>query len=127
MAKKQKERMTTSKKILWMTCILFASQVFCALYFAYHMLDTSVFIYTIPSTAGLAGAATVFYYNKSKIENIFRYKIEFLKFKLCMLREYPENADAIEDEMSNIENTLDSKVDSTLQEAIDENITIQSY
>ena len=79
--KKEKERMTTSKKILWATYLLFTSQVFCALHFAYNAIDTSVFVYTIPSTAGLAGATTVFYLNKSKMENIFKFKISFLKFK----------------------------------------------
>lgn len=127
MAKKQKEKMTTSKKILWATYALFASQVFCALHFAYNTLDTSVFMYTIPSTAGLAGAATVFYLNKSKMENVFRFKISFLKFEILMKKKYPESAEEIEAEVSSIEDALSMKIDQTMQEAINEDITIQNY
>ena len=124
---KQTEKITTSKKLLWATYTLFASQVFCALYFAYQMLDTSIFIYTIPSTAGLAGAATVFYLNKSKMENVFKYKISFLKFEIVMKNKYPENAAEIEAEVSSIESALNAKIDQTMQEAINEDITIQNY
>lgn len=119
--------MTTSKKILWATYALFASQVFCALHFAYNELDTSVFMYTIPSTAGLAGAATVFYLNKSKMENVFRFKISFLKFEILMKKKYPESAEEIEAEVSSIEDALSMKIDQTMQEAINEDITIQNY
>lgn len=127
MAKKQKDKMTTSKKILWATYVLFASQVFCALYFAYNMLDTSVFMYTIPATAGLAGAATVFYLNKSKMENVFKFKISFLKYEILMKRKYPENAAEIEAEISSVEQALDSKIDQTMYEAVSEDINIQNY
>ena len=125
--RRQSEKMTTSKKLLWATYSLFASQVFCALYFAYRMLDTSVFMYTIPSTAGLAGAATVFYLNKSKMENVFKYKISFLKFEIVMKNKYPESANEIEAEVSSIENALNAKIDQTMQEAVNEDITIQNY
>ena len=125
--RKQSEKVTTSKKLLWATYTLFASQVFCALHFSYRMLDTSVFMYTIPSTAGLAGAATVFYLNKSKMENVFKYKISFLKFEILMKKKYPENAEEIEAEVSSIEHALNTKIDQTMQEAINEDITIQNY
>lgn len=127
MAKKQKEKFTTSKKILWASYLLFASQVFCALHFAKNTLDTSVFMYTIPSTAGLAGATTVFYLNKSKMENVFRFKIDFLKFKIKMTKKYPQNKEMIQSDIGDIESALDSKVDQTMQEAINEDITIQNY
>lgn len=127
MAKKQKEKFTTSKKILWASYLLFASQIFCALHFAKNMLDTSIFMYTIPSTAGLAGATTVFYLNKSKMENVFRFKIDFLKFKIKMTKKYPQNKELIQSDIGDIESALDSKVDQTMQEAINEDITIQNY
>lgn len=84
-------------------------------------------MYTIPSTAGLAGATTVFYLNKSKMENVFRFKIDFLKFKIKMTKKYPQNKELIQSDIGDIESALDSKVDQTMQEAINEDITIQNY
>lgn len=119
------KKMTTSKIILWATYILFASQVFLSLWFSHEGFSTEVFIYSIPSTAGLAGATTVFYMNKSKMENIFRYKIAFLEYKIDLTQKHPESTEIIMKEISSIEATLDSEVDSTMQEAVSEDIDIQ--
>ena len=114
--KKRKREITTSKLILWATYILFASQI-----------DTTVFVYTIPATATLAGATTVFYMNKSKMENVFRFKISFLEYKLDLLDKHPCKEDIVESEMSSIEDALDSKIDSTMREAVDEEINIEPF
>ena len=120
-----KKGFTTSKKILWATYILFASQIITAAVFAYKSLDTSIFVYSIPSTAGLAGATTVFYLNKSKMENVFKFKISFLEYKIKMINKYPNNCEDIENELSSIEDSLNAKIDGTMSEAVDEDITIQ--
>lgn len=120
------KKMTTSKIILWATYILFASQILLAMWFSYKEIGTDIFIYSVPSSAGLAGATTVFYMNKSKMENLFRYKIAFLEYKIDLINKHPESAELIDKEISSIEDTLDSEVDSTMQEYVDENVEIPS-
>lgn len=124
---KRKREITTSKLILWATYLLFASQVVISIICTIKEHDTSVFIYTIPATATLAGATTVFYLNKSKMENVFRFKISFLEYKLDLLDKHPDKADVIEEEMSEVESALDSKIDNTMREAVDEDVKIEPY
>lgn len=117
-----------SKKILHQTMLIFISQLGAALVFAWNGKDTSIFMYTIPSTAGIFGAAIIFYLNKAKIENVFKGKIDFLKLKMEMLHDSPiEQHEHIESELSKIDECLDSKIDSTMNEAVQEEITIQNY
>lgn len=125
--KKRKREITTSKLILWATYILFASQIILAIVCTIKEIDTTVFVYTIPATATLAGATTVFYMNKSKMENVFRFKISFLEYKLDLLNKHPDKEDIVESEMSSIEDALDSKIDSTMREAVDEEIKIEPF
>lgn len=117
-----------SKKILHQTMLIFISQLIAALVFAWNGKDTSIFMYTIPSTAGIFGAAIIFYLNKAKIENVFKGKIDFLKLKMEMLHDSPiEQHEHIESELSKIDECLNSKIDSTMNEAVQEEITIQNY
>lgn len=116
-----------SKKILHQTMLIFISQLIAALVFSWNGKDTSVFMYTIPSTAGIFGAAIVFYLNKAKIENVFKGKVDFLKFKLEMMETHPEHQEDIESILSKIDESLDSKIDSTMNEAVHEDINIQTY
>ena len=125
--KKRKREITTSKLILWATYILFASQIILAIVCTIKEIDTTVFVYTIPATATLSGATTVFYMNKSKMENVFRFKISFLEYKLDLLDKHPRKEDIVESEMSSIEDALDSKIDSTMREAVDEEINIEPF
>lgn len=117
-----------SKKILHQTMLIFISQLIASLIFAWNGKDTSIFMYTIPSTAGIFGAAIIFYLNKAKIENVFKGKIDFLKLKMEMLQNNPyEQHEHIESELSKIDECLNSKIDSTMDEAVQEEITIQTY
>lgn len=125
---RKEKKFTTSKKILWCAMIFFIITVAIAIKFAYDGdKDTSIFMYLLPITGGIAGATIVFYLNKSKMENVFRFKIAFLEYKLDLIHKYPENADVIEQEMSSVDMALDSKIDSTMNEAVGEDISIQSY
>lgn len=123
----KEKKFTTSKKILWATYILFVSQIVFAMYAVMHTMDTSICCYTVPATAGLAGATTMFYMNKSKMENVFRFKISFLKFKLKVTSENPDKTEVIENELSPVEQALDMKIDSTMNEAVNEDISVQNY
>lgn len=124
----RKPKKEYSKKIVFWTGVLFVSQIIAALFFSWNSKDTSIFMYTIPSTAGIFGAAIIFYLNKAKIENVFKGKIDFLKLKMEMLHDSPiEQHEHIESELSKIDECLDSKIDSTMNEAVQEKITIQNY
>ena len=75
---KKEKSFTTTKQVLWVTVLIFVITVALAIWFSYEGRDTSVFMYVLPLTGGIAGATIVFYLNKSKMENIFRFKISFL-------------------------------------------------
>ena len=124
---KKEKSFTTTKQVLWVTVLIFVITVALAIWFSYEGRDTSVFMYVLPLTGGIAGATIVFYLNKSKMENIFRFKISFLEYKIKMAKKNPKEACLIDKEMSSVEEALDSKVDMTMQEAINEDINIQSY
>lgn len=117
-----------SKRILHQTMLIFVSQLIAALVFGWFAKDTSIFMYTIPSTAGIFGAAIIFYLNKAKIENVFKGKVDFLKLKLEMMKDCPvEHKEEIESELSEIDESLNSKIKTTMDEAVQENINIQQY
>lgn len=125
--KSKESNFTTSKKILWVSLLIFTITVVIAIVFSYKGIDTSVFMYILPLTGGIAGATIVFYMNKSKMENIFKFKISFLEYKMELIDKNPDKACIIEEELSSIEEALDSKVDTTMQEAVSEDINIQTY
>lgn len=117
-----------SKKLLCWTRLVFIISLIAACVFAWEGRDVTVFMYIIPSTGGTYGAAIIFYLNKAKMENVFKGKVEFLKLKLQMLQEYPaEQHPDIEAELQSIDETLNSKIDSTMNEAVSEEINIQNF
>ena len=63
-----------SKKIVFWTGLLFASQVVMANTASLLYKDTSIYVYTIPSTAAIFGASIIFYLNKAKMENLLKIK-----------------------------------------------------
>ena len=124
MNKKNKEY---SKKILFWTMLIFCINLSCSLLFSWYGKDTSIFMYSIPTTGGIFGSAIVFYLNKAKLENVCKGKIQFFKFKMRWLEKHPEHQIQIENELSNIDSALTSKIDSEMEAAISEEITIQNY
>lgn len=124
MNKKNKEY---SKRILFWAMLIFCINLFCSLLFSWYGKDTSIFMYSIPTTGGIFGSAIVFYLNKAKLENVCKGKIQFFKFKMKWLEKHPEHQIQIENELSNIDSALTSKIDSEMEAAISEEITIQNY
>lgn len=115
-----------SKKVLYWTMLIFVGNVIVACVFAWNGKDTSIFMYSIPTSGGIFGASIAFYLNKAKIENVCKGKIQFFKFKMKYLEKHPQRAEEIESELSSIDSALNSKIDSTIDESISEEITIQS-
>jgi len=122
-----KKNQEYSKRILFWTMLIFCINLFCSLLFSWYGKDTSIFMYSIPTTGGIFGSAIVFYLNKAKLENVCKGKIQFFKFKMKWLEKHPEHQIQIENELSNIDSALTSKIDSEMESAISEEITIQNY
>lgn len=123
----KEKKFTTSKKILWVSVLVFIVTIVIAVMFSYEGRDTSVFMYILPITGGIAGTTVAFYMNKSKMENIFKFKISFLEYKIDLVDKHPKQAETIEKDITTIEEALNYKVDSTLQEAVNEDINIKEY
>ena len=116
-----------SKKILFWVTIIFCGILISSLLFAWNSKDTSIFVYSIPTTGGVFGSAVVFYLNKSKMENVCKGKIEFLKFKMKEIEKHPNLKNEIEEELSIIDETLNDKINSEITNSISEDITLQNY
>ena len=116
-----------SKKVLFWTMCIFLLNLISALVFSWCGKDTSIFMYSTPTTGGIFGSAIAFYLNKAKIENVCKGKIEFFKFKMEYLEKHPNKAEVIECELANIDSALTSKIDSEIDSSISEEITIQTY
>ena len=117
-----------SKVIIAVTGLIFLGQLACAIMWAWTGKDTSIYSYTVPSSAGVFGAAVIFYYNKAKMENVLKIKIAFLKFKIRLKNLIPpEQAEEIESELYDMENALDMKINGAFSEAVNEEITMRNF
>lgn len=101
--------------------------LFCSLLFSWCGKDTTIFMYSIPTTGGILGSAIVFYLNKAKLENVCKGKIQFFKFKMKWIEQHPEHKEEIENELSSIDSAFSNKVNSEIEQAVSEEITIQNY
>lgn len=86
----------------------------------------------IVTTGGIFGASIIFYLNKSKIENLSKGKIRFtllkLRLELKLKSKIPEESySLILEEVDKIDNMLDSKLDGSLEEAIQRELEVQIY
>lgn len=124
MNKKHKEY---SKRILFWAMLIFSINLFCSLLFSWYGKDTTVFMYSIPTTGGILGSAIVFYLNKAKLENVCKGKIQFFKFKMKWIEQHPEHKEEIENKLSSIDSAFSNKVNSEIEQAVSEEITIQNY
>lgn len=116
-----------SKKVLFWTMRIFCGNLIVSFVFSWCGKDTSIFMYSTPTTGGIFGAAIAFYLNKAKIENVCKGKVQFFKFKMKYLEKHPEKTEVIENELSSIDSALIKKISSEIDNSISEEITIQSY
>lgn len=86
----------------------------------------------IVTTGGIFGASIVFYLNKAKIENLSKARIRFvllrLRLEIKLKDKISEEAySLILEEINKIDRMMDSKLDGTLEDAIQREIDIQNY
>ena len=117
-----------SKKIVFVTGAIFASQVILAMVFSWLYRETTIFVYTIPTTGGIFGAAICFYLNKAKMENVLKIKIAYTKFKIRISKKIPPEIMAeIDNEFMALEQAIDMKIDSAVNDAMNEDVMITNY
>lgn len=122
------KKFNTSKIIVFVTGLIFISQLMAAIICAMTYRDTSIFIYSIPSTGASFTVVVAFYMNKSKMENVLKIKIAFTKFKLKMSKLItPEAMQEVENEFMGLEQAVDMKIENTVNEAIQEDISSTGY
>lgn len=126
------KKLEFSKVIVILTAILFILSLLDIRSGVRAGLDVSGYAtQLIVTTGGIFGASIIFYLNKSKIENLSKGKIRFLLLKLRLelkLRDkIPEESyQIILEEINEIDTLLENKLDGSLEEAIQNEIDIQS-
>lgn len=128
-----KRKIEFSKIIVALTAVLFILALLDIRGAVREGLDVSSYAtQLLVTTGGVFGASIIFYLNKSKIENLSKGKIRFLLLKLRLelkLKDkIPEESyQIILDEINEIDTMLESKLDGTLEEAIQHEINVQNY
>lgn len=122
-----------SKSLVIITGIIFILSLVDIRYLVYQCIDVSSYAtQQILTTGGIFGASIIFYLNKSKIENLSKGKIRFTLLKLRLevkLKDKldPEAYNTIIEEIDEVDNMLDRKLDGALEEAIQRDINIENY
>lgn len=120
-----------SKLVVILSFIMFIACIVRGDMLAREGVDTT-FIITAISISGGAFASTVaFYLNKTKMYNTARLKCELIKWEY----EFKSSAGIItesdvndmSDDLDNMEESIDSSIDSEFTESLDEDVTIDSY
>lgn len=114
-----------SKKLCALCIGLFISVILASFIGMAFGFNIEIFAYLIPSTAAIATASVGFYFNKAKAENLSKQKLRNVVLKLTL--EEKINSDEyyeIIEEIENIDETIDMKLDSLYQDAINEDTNI---
>lgn len=131
--KNSKRGVEFSKKIVIVTGLLFILSLLDLKSLSVQGIDISSYAtQQIVATGGIFGASVIFYLNKSKIENLSKGRIRFvllkLRLELKIKDQIPEETYAIVlDEINKISGMMESKLDSSLEEAIQKEIDIQTF
>lgn len=124
----KKHRIEFSKIIVIIFSILFVVILLDVRAATREGLDVSGYaMQEIITCGGILGASIIFYLNKAKIENLSKGKIRFALLKLRMeirLKELvpEENYEAVAEELDELNTMLDSKLDGSLEEAIQKEV-----
>ena len=130
-----KNKIETSKKIAFFSGACFAiALVYSMSIFFYSitndkMCDLSFLLTLITVTGGAFATTAVFYYVKSKWENLFKIRRSFLKVKYLILKdinaldEYRVQQE-LENELSKIDADIEEEMQNIKNESISHNITV---
>ena len=122
MGKKKKTR-NSSKIYVKFSIIQFIIVLLYSILCSIKGFDGSNLCYLIPSSAGIVGIALGFYYNKAKTENLSKQRIRYVYLKMFLENKLTqEQYLEIENELENIDNIINNKLNYDLQGSINENI-----
>jgi ABC-type phosphate transport system auxiliary subunit len=133
MNKPNKKPQEFSKKILTQTKWLFVLQVILVIVFACLEYDTTALCITATVSGGVYGASIIFYLNKAKTENISKGRLKLAIFKTQLTTKANEGEISEEDmsmlneEIDRLDEQYNASLDNKLDEALNEEITIQNY
>lgn len=115
-----------SKKICSYSLISFSVVIVLSMVLSFFGINTEVFAYLIPSVGAVAAASVIFYYNKAKTENLSKQRLRNVLLKLVLEEKLsPEDFEEILAEIEYIDDTIDSKLSSMFEQAIDEEPEIE--
>lgn len=115
-----------SKKICSYSLISFSIVIVLSMVLSFFGINTEVFAYLIPSVGAVAAASVIFYYNKAKTENLSKQRLRNVLLKLVLEEKLsPEDFEEILAEIEYIDDTIDSKLSSMFEQAIDEEPEIE--
>ena len=115
-----------SKKICAYSLITFSLSILVAIISSFIGIVTDVFAYIIPSIGAVAAASVVFYYNKAKTENLSKQKLRNILLKLVLEEKLSqEDYEEILYEIEHIDEVIDTKLSSMIDDSINEDIEIQ--
>jgi hypothetical protein len=115
-----------SKKICSYSLISFSIVIVLSMVLSFFGINTEVFAYLIPSVGAVAAASIIFYYNKAKTENLSKQRLRNVLLKLVLEEKLsPEDFEEILAEIEYIDDTIDSKLSSMFEQAIDEEPEIE--
>lgn len=108
-----------SKLMCIISIFLFIFSCLIGMASAFLGYDGSVFIYIIPSCAGLASLSVTAYLFKAKAENLSKQRIRFVLLKILLQdRLDPTSYQEILSEIENIDETINQKLNSMTVESI---------
>ena len=115
-----------SKNICSYSLISFSIVIVLSMVLSFFGINTEVFAYLIPSVGAVAAASVIFYYNKAKTENLSKQRLRNVLLKLVLEEKLsPEDFEEILAEIEYIDDTIDSKLSSMFEQAIDEEPEIE--
>lgn len=120
-----KKKFEFSKIICIITLTIFLIECIVSKVFAFLGISTEIFIYTIPSCGTIVAACISFYLAKAKAENISKQKLRTVLVKNVLLGKIDEDTyQEISQELDNLEETLDMKMNSMYSDAVEEDSTV---
>lgn len=116
----KKPKFEFSKLLCVFSIVLLVFSITMAMICAFLSLDSTIFMYIIPTTGTLATASFSFYFFKAKAENLSKQRIRFVLEKLLLQDKLTsDNYQEICTEIDNIDDILNAKINGMTVESVD--------
>ena len=110
-----------SKKLCIASITIFVIAVITALVFSAMSLDTEAFTWIVPSAGTICSVCLGFYFNKAKMENLSKQRIRTELIRLVLAEKLDEETYAeLCDDLDHIDGTIENKISSMYENAVEE-------